>query len=149
MPRTISSPRRSRRCSFMPWVTHRRRVNHQNTISVFTSPQIFLTLPGHISCSSMATKILKALRYGQRLQGNPTVHVVSSHGPGKYLKCIPIHTRDPRLEIDQKFLVKVRFLVKIRWLACRRAPCALHSKCPRGAAGGGQAGRKDPLAPPA
>ena len=66
MPRTISSPRRSRRCSFKPWVTHRRRVNHQNMISVFTSPQIFLTLPGHISGSSMAMKILKALWYGQR-----------------------------------------------------------------------------------
>ena len=124
MPRTISSPRRSRRSSFMPWMTHRRRVNHQNTISVFTSPQIFLTLPGHISGSSMAMKILKALWYGQRCKRNPTVHLVSSRGLGKYLKCIPIYTRDPRLENDQKFLVKVSLLQCT--VACFAHVCHVH-----------------------
>ena len=68
----------------------------------------------------MAMKILKALWYGQRCKRNPTVHVVSSHGLGKYLKCIPIYTRDPRLENDQKFLVKVPLL---EW-RLRRVPMA-------------------------
>ncbi len=108
----LCSPWRSRRCSSLPWVTHRWRVNHQNVISVCISPLKNLPLPGHISGSSMATKILKPLLYGQRapLRGIQRCTWFPSTVRGSTSNAYQY----PTLENDWKFPVQFRPLAWTR-----------------------------------